>query len=50
MITKERLQERLSKAKAERERLIVNINVNTGIIGDCEYWLKELEKEDTVDG
>ena len=49
-MTKEKLQERLSKAKAERERLLIGIHVNSGIIGDCEYWLKELEKEDTVDG
>lgn len=49
-MTKEKLQERLSKAKAERERLLVSIHVNSGIIGDCEYWLKELEKEVPNDG
>ena len=48
MITKEKLQERLAKAKADRERLIVSTYVNSGVIGDCEYWLKELEKEDTI--
>jgi len=45
MLTKEMIEQRLAKLKAEREQLIANLNAYNGAIQDCEYWLSVLDKE-----
>ena len=39
MITREEIERRLNQLKAERDRLIANLNAYNGAIQDCEYWL-----------
>jgi len=31
--------------KAERERLVANLNAYNGAIEDCEYWLTQLDEQ-----
>lgn len=50
---RKKLEERLAKLKAERDQLTATlkdlpgrIQAYHGAIQDCEYWLKEITKED----
>lgn len=44
-MTKEQLEARLAELRAERERLILNVNAFNGAIEENERWLRLLEAE-----
>ena len=48
MITREKLEARLSELKQNLEQLKQQFAATTGAIADIDYWLTELDKDDTA--
>jgi len=46
VLTKEKIEQRLAKLKAEREQLLANLNAYNGAIQDCEYWLGLIDQSE----
>ncbi|MCR4308379.1 MAG: hypothetical protein NUV80_07560 [Candidatus Berkelbacteria bacterium] len=44
-MNKEALEKRLAELHKMLEQIQANGNATLGAIGECEYWLKQLEKE-----
>ena len=44
-MTKEAIEKRIEELKKQLEQVQANGNALIGAIQDCEYWLKELEKQ-----
>ena len=45
MITRDKLEARLTELKQNLEQLKQQFTATTGAIADLEYWLAELDKE-----
>jgi len=50
MLNKEAILARLEVLQRDLQSLNDNFYARKGAIADCEYWLKELEKEEKKDG
>lgn len=44
MITREAIEARLARLRAEYRQLEANANATMGAIQDCEFWLAEMDK------
>ena len=49
MITKDMLEQRLFELKNKQEQLIADLNVVTGALKDCEYWLSVFDKPEQTE-
>jgi len=45
MMTPETIHQRLELLRAERDRMVADLNAIDGAIQDCEYWFNEVSKD-----
>ena len=44
MVTKEAVEKRLERLRADHDRLLAQVNATIGAINEAEHWLSVLEK------
>jgi hypothetical protein len=50
MIDRQALNTRIEQLEADRTQTIAKLQALTGALQDCEYWLSQIESEESADG